>query len=653
MHPRLILPAALLLSLAPLTRAESPSHDARIAYLRQDLETALSRYQQNLPKPDAKLDSRELTYAAHDLLALGHPASEAEPLIQKAFDAQNMDPLSPAFGTFPWQINNPDIKDPNAVEFITKPLAPIFLLYGDKLSPTFKHDSARHLQAAAQGILHHKVPIDYTNIFLMKCANLYSLGLILKDRDLELGGIKGFREWFAYTRAHGIAEYNSPTYANTQLSCLLQTYRITTSPTLKKEIGQALDYTWTDLAANTFLNKNSVGGSQLAGPFSRTYDFLSGAGPFDRFLYAESLRNAPPAPTILVDSADPLLNELEHGYRPNAAILDIPRTPTRTLHQTFGSTPGQDRTTFITPNFAIGSASAEHGQQDRQLSISLAVLSPGKTLCDISVISETLDSPYGNKKLPDRSGHQKPTHLKNAAATVQSNGTVLALLDLAPALNTDLLKNPTTTLDTSILFPANADALFLDGKPLTLTPNQSVPITAGSWLIVREGKAAAAMRIFLADPVGGQTETPADSSLNMIAPTPTPPDSSPTTSTPNPPPSPTPPSGPASSSSLATAPPRIPHQLELRTPRRQSHPIHKRHPMGRHLHQQRPPALRHPQPPHPPSRPPHDRRRQLPAHHLHPQRRRQNPPPPRHALTPHPTFDFPTGHFENARHTSP
>ena len=502
MHRRSPITVAILLSLARLAPADPSSHEARIAALRHDLETDVTHFQQSLANPDTKLDSRALTYVAHYLLALGHPASEAELLLQKAFDAQNMDPLSPAFGTFPWQIGNPDIKDANAVDFTTKPHAPIFLLYGDKLSPEFKHDATRHLQAAAQGILHHKVGIDYTNIFLMKCANLYSLGLILKDRELELGGIKGFREWFAYTRTHGISEYNSPTYANTQLSCLLQTYRITTSPTLKKELAAALDYMWTDLAANTFLNKNALGSAQLAGPFSRTYDFISGIGPFDRFLYAEGLRDAPPSGTLLVDISDPVLNELENGYRPDPAILNIPRIPTRTLRQSFGTQPGQDHTTFFSQNFAIGSASAEHGQQDRQLSISLAELTTGKTLCDISVVLEHLDSPYGIKKLLDRSGHNKPTHLKNAAASIQDNGTILALLDLAPALNADLLKNPTPTLDTNILFPANADALFLDGKPLTLAPNETIPITADSWLIAREGKAVAAMRIFLADPVG-------------------------------------------------------------------------------------------------------------------------------------------------------
>ncbi|MGN6370311.1 MAG: hypothetical protein ACTHN5_18810 [Phycisphaerae bacterium] len=504
---RRILYMFLLLTLAaPLARAATPSHEARIASLRTDLESALTSFQQNLAKPDFHPEPRALTYTAHCLLALGHPAAEAEPLLQKAFDSQNMDPLSPNFGTFPWQLDNPAIKDPNAVEFTAKPLAPIFLLYGDKLSDQFKHDATRHLQAAAQAILHHKVPLDYTNIFLMKCANLYSLGLILNDRSLQLSGIKGFREWFAFTRAHGLTEYNSPTYANTQLACLLQTERLPTppaSPTLKKELDAALDFLWTDLAANTFLNKNTLGGAQLAGPFSRTYDFLSGSGPFDRFLYAESLRDTPPTKSLLVDSAEPLLNELEHGYRPDQSILQIPHLPERTLHESFGDQPGQDRTTYLTPNFAIGSASASRGQQDRQLSISLAELTPGKTLCDISALAETLDNPYGNKKLPDRTGHQKPTPLKPAAAITQDNATLLALLDLAPSQNADLLKPPPATLSTDILFPANADSIFLDGKPLTHAPNQTLPITNNSWLILREGKAAAALRIFQADAVGG------------------------------------------------------------------------------------------------------------------------------------------------------
>jgi hypothetical protein len=490
----------------PVAAAEPTTHDARIAALRQDLEKAIAHFQEDVGKQGARLDSRSLTYSAHYLLALGHPGGEeggAEALIQKAFDAQDMDPTSPGYGTFPWEIGNATIKDANAVEFTIKPLGPVFLLYGDKLSDGFKHEAVRHLKAAAQGILHHKVGIDYTNIFLMKCANLYALGVILKDQNLEMGGIKGFREWFQYTRTHGISEYNSPTYANTQLSCLLQTYRVTNSPTLKKELGAALDYMWTDLAANTFLNKNALGGAQLAGPFSRTYDFVAGNGPFDRFLYAEGLRETAPAGAILVDTADPVINEVENGYRPDASILAIAKMPSRVLRQTFGTQPGQDRSTYLTADYAVGAASSEHGQQDRQISVSLAERTAGKSLCDISVVLEHLDSPYGGKRILDRSGHAKPTHLKNAAATVQDGGTVLGLLDLAPSMNTDLLKAPVQTLDTNIVFPANAEELLLDGKPLTLAANQVVPISAKSWLIVREGNAAVAMRIFHADAAGG------------------------------------------------------------------------------------------------------------------------------------------------------
>jgi hypothetical protein len=506
MYRRLMLGLVVVGMAVSAVAAEPATHETRIGVLRQELEKGVAHFQGDVAKPGAKLDSRSLTYCAHYLLALGHPGNEpggAEAMIQKAFDAQDMDPTSAGYGTFPWEIGNTTIRDANAVEFAIKPLGSVFLLYGDKLSDGFKQEAVRHLKAAAQGILHHKVGIDYTNIFLMKCANLYSLGLILQDKSLEMGGIKGFREWFQYTRTHGISEYNSPTYANTQLSCLLQTYRVTNSPTLKKEVGAALDYMWTDLAANTFLNKNAAGGAQLAGPFSRTYDFVCGSGPFDRYLYAEGLRETAPSGTLLVDIADPVINEIEHGYRPDESILALARMPSRVLRQTFGIQPGQDRSTFMTADYSVGAASSEHGQQDRQISVSLAERTAGKSICDISVVAEHLDSPYGGKRILDRSGHPKPTHLKNAAATVQDGGTVLGLLDLAPSMNADLLKAPVNTLDTNIVFPANAEELLLDGKPLTLAANQEIPISAKSWLIVREGNAAVAMRIFHADAVGG------------------------------------------------------------------------------------------------------------------------------------------------------
>jgi hypothetical protein len=485
---------ALILSAfaAPPLHAEPPEKNPPLTLLRTEVTAATRTLQSSALLPTAAPAVRDLTAAAYYTLALGQSPPLAQQLLQKAFDQQNMDPASPDFGDVPWQIGHPEIKDANAIEFTINPLGPLFLLHADPLSPDFKAAALPHLKAAVEAIRRHKVNPGYTNIYLMKAANLHLLGLILHDQPLADEGATLLRDWFAFTRTHGIPEFESPTYFSTQLTCLLQAYRCTTDPTLKPQLKAALDFLWTDLAANTFLQK--AGGAQLAGPFSRTYDFAAGSGPLDRYLFAEGLRTAPPTRTLFVDLAGPLMNDLEHGYHPSADILALAHLPSRLIHQRTGILPGQDRTCFLTPDFAIGSTSAYHGPQDRQLSISLAA-TDDHPMADLSVILDPFDSPYGTHELKDRSGHSKPTHLRNDLAAVQSNGTILALLHLNP----NLANQPESTLATNILFPANADQLLLDGNPLSLTPGQVVPVSSKTWLMVRQGKAVAAVRIFLAD----------------------------------------------------------------------------------------------------------------------------------------------------------
>ncbi|MEL4474660.1 hypothetical protein, partial [Shewanella algae] len=74
------------------------------------------------------------------------------------------------------QTNNDDIKDLNANEFGTQPLGPILLGYRDNLSNDFKTWIKPHVQASFYALRHHKVPVKYTNIFLMKAVSLILLG---------------------------------------------------------------------------------------------------------------------------------------------------------------------------------------------------------------------------------------------------------------------------------------------------------------------------------------------------------------------------------------------------------------------------------------------------------------------------------------------
>src|SRR5262249_58450382 len=118
-------------------------------------------------------------------------------------------------------------------------------------------------------------------------------------------------------------------------------------------VRAALDYVWTDLAANT-----SAGGS-VAGPLSRDYDFLTGDGGVELSLYREGLRLALPSQaadltkaTLIVDEAAP------DRYLPPAAALCMATTWPREVRSTFGpdaAATGRERTAYLTPDFTLGS----------------------------------------------------------------------------------------------------------------------------------------------------------------------------------------------------------------------------------------------------------------------------------------------------------
>ena len=145
------------------------------------------------------------------------------------------------------------------------------------------------------------------------------------------------------------------------------------------------------------------------------------------------------------EGPDTYINALESGesgYHPGAQILALASLSTREIQQRVGPGAGMDRTTYITPDFAIGSASHWYGEQDRLINIQLAST---KVLPDIAVVADEFDSPYGRIKRPDRAGHQKPVELKRDVSIVQHQGTILALMNLVGAQKRELDSVATNT----------------------------------------------------------------------------------------------------------------------------------------------------------------------------------------------------------------
>jgi hypothetical protein len=188
------------------------------------------------------------------------------------------------------------------------------------------------------------------------------------------------------------------------------------------------------------------------------------------------------------------------NYWPDASILGLAALPERVVRQRYGPEPGHDRYNYITPDFAIGSVSANHGAQDNQISVSLPSELDEKVPF-IEYTADSLDAPYGHTKEKDKSGHVKPHKLKNLIAAVQDKGVVLALTDLSE----EAAKETMESIATNLIVPSTAEAIYLDEQKVDASLPFDLPASVNSVVYVRQGNAAVALRIFAADGVDGQT----------------------------------------------------------------------------------------------------------------------------------------------------
>jgi hypothetical protein len=406
------------------------------------------------------------------------PKPEAESLMRMAFGLQDMES-----GTVPWQMGHPEIKDANAIEFACQAVGPLLLHYGPALTDAFKQDMAPHIHAAFKAMRDHKVPVSYTNIFLMKTVNMILMGEATGDSEAAAEGYTMLDEWMEYTQANGIHEFDSPTYYSVDLNSLNMGFRFAARPEARAKFKAILDYFWTDIAANYF-----PGRQDLAGAHSRDYDFLQGDGRLMLHMHLEGLRDLPYKAKLDLEAVYLLENEMAQGYHPPAKILAIAESPQRAVVSRWDVKPERDRYTYLTPDFAIGSANGDYNAQDKMISVELA--STKENFPAITVVPDLTDQPYGKLKSKDRSGHSKPTHPPLHAVVVQQKGMMRAVLNLD--------KSP-KELATNILLPAAADRIALDGDVIEAGKPFRKEGGPSSVVAIREGNAGVAVRIFHAD----------------------------------------------------------------------------------------------------------------------------------------------------------
>ncbi len=435
--------------------------EARWSPLGERMRGALRDFDRKLER-DATPSIRDVTNGALAKLALDGDVAGAETLLRFAMAQQGPD------GNVPWQVGHPEIKDANAIEFASQAIGPILLHYGKQLSPQVKADLIAHAKRSFPVIRAHNVKVGYTNIYLMKTVSMILMGEAVGDASAADEGYAMLAEWIRYTNENGIREFLSPTYYSCDLNSLYMGYLYAARPGAHETFRKCLDYFWTDIAANFF-----PGRGVLAGPHSRDYDFLTGNGGL---LVAADIAGLRPPYTAQFDFEKVFTIESakNHGYEPPEKILRLAGMAERVVAGRYDPPPYRDRYNYLTPDFAIGSATGDYGPQDKMVNITLKSAKEG--FPEITVVPDVFDEPYGKARRKDRSGHSKPVHLPLHPTTVQEKGALLVMLDL------DLSKEDAEKIATNVILPAEADEIRQTGS-----------VTG-----VREGKAAVAIRILAA-----------------------------------------------------------------------------------------------------------------------------------------------------------
>jgi hypothetical protein len=496
---------------------------ARVQWLREDVLHAIERFEKRwsdgsggLSCPSNHSNSKGAVhdwgdYALAKVAVSGPADPRAEALVEVAirclFTFQESGSTGDTErGVFPFHYGDPANPRDNPTEFALAPLAD--LLLGDPLPAALRNDIEPRLVMALEAVERHRVCPKYTNICLMQIAEMLSLGRVL-DRSADAAtrafgearvtsGKARLDDWLAFTRSAGIVEFDSPTYSAVDLGALLLALHGSDDESVRVKVRGALDYLWSDLAANFFPGRGS-----LAGPHSRTYSFFAGQGAVALSYYLEGLRREPPDPSdlsagVLLSTID-LLNAEREPYRPSPRALCLSTGREREITSTFGpngGAGGRQRYAFIAPEFALGSASADYGtnvESDQDEMIRAELASSPKTSA-IVVLPDYLDSPGVSVKSGE---FNKVTHLLMSPAAAQKGGAMLALLRVAATApnykSADGKLLPLVSLATNVIVPADADEILIDGQPAER--DRDVSLTARPTLVVRLGTGAVAVSV--------------------------------------------------------------------------------------------------------------------------------------------------------------
>ena len=267
------------------------------------------------------------------------------------------------YGNFRWLLEDPCVTDLNGVEFMLDQLIPLAREHAGALSDDLVESMRAAIALGLAEIDRLDVHPSYTNIALSDIANSVLGGELLGDSRYIERGARRLDEWIAFTIASGAPhEFNSATYVAVDILRLAAIVEGTRNPRIALKARIAEERLWLHVAAHYH-----PGLAQLGGAHSRSYfDGWSGAGGLLKLMLwkllgDDDLRRATPYAS----------RSREEGHLDvGLARLHCPDYVERWLREkrypfeareTPDAARGVDITTYMTPAYALGTASRSYG----------------------------------------------------------------------------------------------------------------------------------------------------------------------------------------------------------------------------------------------------------------------------------------------------
>ena len=428
----------------------------------------LEGYYSGIVAAGERLSARDVARYALEAGAVGETSAKLALALDRLRTQQELRKDNPNFGNFRWYRGQPEVRDKNAVQFVSQSLLVLALKHAGALDPANQAALKTLLTDAAQGCLNQRVRPDYTNIYLMKACNLVLLGQYLGDATLTAQGRANLRDFLTYARTNGITEFNSTTYTGVDMDCAIQLIRLARDPADQETGRTLLRMLWIDVAANWF-----EPAQRLAGAHSRDYDYLRGTGATDEQLADNGWLPAGRPGVLQAEDVS------RHWPAPKEWTEKIRAQVPREVIQRWLAGPGSIATHWITPDYSIGTGGTGKAYDDKMFAVQFAG-SRRDTM--VYFVMESRNDPYGISREPDSNGHSKSLHLRPALVTAQSKDRALLLAADDTEKPRHLRPVPELKgLWSHLVFPSDAKLCAADGSAIGAGP------LPGAYAYVRKG----------------------------------------------------------------------------------------------------------------------------------------------------------------------